>query len=324
MWMRNPMNVMIRQSSPESASSRKARSILSEPAAIQVPTVSWSPPDAAEGSAVKKASSTTRHEPAMAPAATATTVSRDHLRPNNIRIAAPMKGSKGMRRRLKVTAASRSALHQGDFVEVDGLPAAEEADQNRQPDRRLGCRERDDQKGEHVSLEVAELAGEGDQGQVAAVQLQLDPHEDDERVPAQQDARRPDQEQHEREDQIVGGGHGGDLVVPFRRRLGSLRRARVVVAGELVDLLAVVGGAVGGDLFLVRARDHHAANDGDQEQDRDRLEGVEKVAEEDVAHGADGAEAVRRRGGDLKRHLDPHHVDELDEEIDTGQDAQHA
>src|SRR3954469_3126432 len=172
------MKVMIRQSRPDRPSSRKARSIFSGPAEIQVPTVSRSPPlGAASGSAEKNASAATRQEPAMAPAATATTVSRDHLRPNNIRIAAPRNGSSGMRRRLKVTTASPSALHQGDFVEVDRLTATEEADQDRQPHRRLGGRQGDDQEGEHVPLHVAELAGKGQQGQVAAVELQLDRHE---------------------------------------------------------------------------------------------------------------------------------------------------
>src|SRR5579871_659561 len=103
--------------------------------------------------------------PAITPAASATTVSRDHLRPNSIRIAAPRNGSSGMRRRLKITAASPSALHQGDLVEVDRLPATEQADEDGQTHGRLGGRQRDDQEGEHVPLEIAELAGEGDERQ---------------------------------------------------------------------------------------------------------------------------------------------------------------
>src|SRR3954470_24144055 len=167
------MKVMIRQSRPDRPSSRNARSIFSGPAEIQVPTVSRKPPlGAASGSAEKNASAATRQEPAMGPAATARTVSRDHFRPNNIRIAAPRKGSSGMRRRLKVKAASPSALHQGDFVEVDGLPSTKETDQDRQPDRRFRRRQGDDQEGEHVSFHVAQLTRKGQQRQVASVELQ--------------------------------------------------------------------------------------------------------------------------------------------------------
>src|SRR5580698_7713225 len=177
------MKVMIRQSRPDSASSRNARSILRLPAAIQVPTTSCRPPAAAAwGSAVKKASKATRQEPAMAPAATRSTVSRFHLRPKSIRIAAPRNGSSGMRRRLKVKAGSPSALHQGGFVEIDGLPAPEQGNQDREAHRRLGGRQRDDEKGEDVALEVAQLAREGQHRQVAAVELQLDPHQRDEGV----------------------------------------------------------------------------------------------------------------------------------------------
>src|SRR3954466_2093486 len=130
--MRKPMNVMMRQSSPDRPSIRKARSTLRSPAAIQVDTTSVRPAAPAFGSALKKASTDSRQAAAMARAATRKTVSRFHLRPKSMRIVAPRKGSSGMRRRLKVVMGRflSSALHQRRFIEVDGLPAAEEADQN--------------------------------------------------------------------------------------------------------------------------------------------------------------------------------------------------
>src|SRR5690348_17317905 len=175
------MNVMTRHITPDSPSIRNARSTCRSPVAIQVITLSVSPPaPVASGSAVKNASTATKQAAPMASAATTNTVSRFHLRPNNIRTVAPRKGSSGIRRRGKVMAASvRSTLHQRRFIEVDGLPAAEEAHQDRQAHRRLGGRERDDQERDDVPLLVAELAREREQREVRAVDLQLDAHEDD-------------------------------------------------------------------------------------------------------------------------------------------------
>src|SRR6516225_7801538 len=205
-WIRNPMKVMIMHRRPDRPSIRKPGSILRSPAVIQLPTTSVSPCSAL-GSALKKASAATTHEAPMASAAIMNTVSRRILRPNSMRISDPMNGSSGMRRRLKVMVGVASALHQRRFVEVDGLPHAEETDEDGQPHRRLGGGERDDEEGEHVPRlglgRIADGSREREQGQVAAVELELYPHEHDERVLAQEDARRPDEEQQEGEHEVV-------------------------------------------------------------------------------------------------------------------------
>src|SRR6188768_2999420 len=207
--MRNPMNVITRHITPDSASIRNARSTFSSPVAIQVVTTSVRPSGPASGSAAKKASIVTMHAAPIASAATMNTVSFDHFRPNSISSSAPTKGSSGIRRRSKVVmAAGPSALHQRGFIEIDGLAAAEQSDQDRQADRGLRRGEGDDQEREHVPLLVAELAREGEQREVAAVELELDAHQHDEGVAAQQDAGRPDQEQQERQNQVVLGRHG--------------------------------------------------------------------------------------------------------------------
>src|SRR3954466_7238786 len=71
-------------------------------------------------------------------------------------------------------------------------------------------------------------------------------------------------------------------------RLVALR-PRIVAGGERLDLLAIVGGTHRCDLLLVRARYDDAAHDRDQQQQRDRLEGVKEIAEKDVADRRDRA-----------------------------------
>src|SRR4029079_3067292 len=207
MWIRKPMNVMTRHITPDSASIRNARSMCRSPVAIQVMTTSDSPPGPASGSTKKKPSIATMQAAPMASAATMNTVSRDHLRPNNISTAAPRKRSNRIRPRLKFMAAgSPSALHHRRVIEVDALSTAEQAHQDGQPDGRLGGCQRDDQEREHVPLLIPQLAREREQGQVAAVELQLDGHQHDQRVPSQQHAGGADQKQDERQQQVVGGG----------------------------------------------------------------------------------------------------------------------
>src|SRR5882672_10128465 len=212
-WMRNPMNVMMRHSRPDSASIRNATSILRSPVCIQVQVTSVRAP--APGRRVKNASKASIAEDRMAAAATMRTPSRLSLRPKSMRNAAPMNGMSGMRRRGKVmVVAAPSALHESGFVEVHGLTAAEEPDEDREAHGRLGGRERDDEEREDVPLLVAERAREGQHGEVAAVELKLDAHEHDERVSAHEDARRSDEEQNERQHEVVIRGHARQWCEP--------------------------------------------------------------------------------------------------------------
>ena len=52
----------------------------------------------------------------------------------------------------------RSALHHVDVFDVDGAPVAEEADEDGQPDRRLGRGDRQDEQREHLSDQIPRCA----------------------------------------------------------------------------------------------------------------------------------------------------------------------
>src|SRR5439155_26435954 len=65
-----------------------------------------------------------------------------------------------------------------------------------------------------LSREVPDLAGEGHQGQVHRVQLQLHRHEDEQRVLADQHADGPDGEQQGGHQQEVGDGGPHGVALP--------------------------------------------------------------------------------------------------------------
>src|SRR5688572_5050517 len=75
-----------------------------------------------------------------------------------------------------------SALHLVDVVDGDRTAAAEVDDQDRQADRRFARRHRQHEHREHLSDEIAEEGGEGDQIDVHREQDQLDRHQDDDDV----------------------------------------------------------------------------------------------------------------------------------------------
>ena len=77
---------------------------------------------------------------------------------------------------------TRSALHRVEVFDVDAAPLAEQHDQDREADRRLGRRDGQDEEHEHLPGEVAQLARERDEVEVDREQHQLDAHQ-------QQDAR---------------------------------------------------------------------------------------------------------------------------------------
>ena len=172
------MKVMIRQSSPDRPSIRKARSTLRSPAGDP------GPDDVGAGRRASAASGSAAEEGVDGDEAgarrwrrprRATTVSRFQLAPEQHQDRRAQERQQrdeaeveGHRRQ------SSSALHQRGFVEVDGLAAAEEADEDGQAHRRLGGGQGDDEEREDVPLLVAERARERQQRQVAGVELQLD------------------------------------------------------------------------------------------------------------------------------------------------------
>src|SRR5688572_1616476 len=88
--------------------------------------------------------------------------------------------------------------------DINGVEVPEKHHQDRQADRRLGRRHREDEEYEHLAGEVAEEVREGDEVQVHREQHQLDRHQQHDQVAAvEEDADHADREQDRAQDQIV-------------------------------------------------------------------------------------------------------------------------
>src|SRR6266851_6648908 len=96
------------------------------------------------------------------------------------------------------------SLEAAQVVHVDRAQVAEERDEDREPDRRLGRRHREDEEHEHLAGEVAQLVREGDEVRVDGKQHQLDRHQqDDEVLPVEEDADHADREEERAEDEVM-------------------------------------------------------------------------------------------------------------------------
>src|SRR5690606_4231561 len=90
------------------------------------------------------------------------------------------------------------------LVAVDGSPQTVELQNDRQAHGDLGRRHGDDEEGEHLPVHrAAVLAVERDEGQVHAVEHQLDAHQLHQDVPARHEADGADQEDQPREQHVV-------------------------------------------------------------------------------------------------------------------------
>src|SRR5258708_33488851 len=100
--------------------------------------------------------------------------------------------------------ANGSALHHVDVGDLDRAAIAEIDDQDREADRRLGCRHGQHEHREDLADEVIEDGREGDKVDVDREQHQLDRHHDDDDVLAiEEDAEDPEREQDRGDRQIV-------------------------------------------------------------------------------------------------------------------------
>src|SRR6266496_2435667 len=108
-----------------------------------------------------------------------------HLRPVSSSTAAPRRGRAGTSA-ASLTAASPS--EQPGVVHVRGPGLAVEGHDDGEPHHHLRRRHHHREEGDDLSGQVPLLAGEGNQGQVDRVQLELDGHEDDQSIAADQDA----------------------------------------------------------------------------------------------------------------------------------------
>src|SRR3954451_13926201 len=92
---------------------------------------------------------------------------------------------------------------------VDGgrTTGAEDGHDDGQSDDHLGGRDDHDEQRDHLAVQAAVDAGEGDEGEVGRVEHQLDAHEHDDRVATQQDRGRADGEEDRREVDVVDEVH---------------------------------------------------------------------------------------------------------------------
>src|SRR5690606_9997311 len=106
-----------------------------------------------------------------------------------------------------VIGAGPSALEQVDVVDRGGPTGAEDGHDDREADDDLRRRDDHDEEREHLPGHVAVHAGERDEREVGRVGHELDAHEHDDRVAAQQHGRGADREEDRREHEVVGELH---------------------------------------------------------------------------------------------------------------------
>src|SRR5215216_5203710 len=122
-------------------------------------------------------------------------------------------------------------------VHVERLAVAEDGDDDPEAHGGLGGRDRHHDEDEELPRHVAEVAGEGDEGQVHGVEHQLDAHEHLDGVALDDDADHADGEEHGREREIPGQGDhrssslaGAEGAAASPLRICSRANARPVAA----------------------------------------------------------------------------------------------
>src|SRR5690606_24379027 len=114
-------------------------------------------------------------------------------RPNRPAIRKPASGRKTMAWYMLC----RSALHRVDVFDGDRAADTEEGDEDRQPDRCLGSRDREDEQGKDLPHEISEGRRERHEIDIHREQDQFDRHQDDDHVLAvEEDAEHAHREHH--------------------------------------------------------------------------------------------------------------------------------
>src|SRR3990170_6682834 len=149
-------------------------------------------------------SSRSTRTPRPNPAATRIVASQPaHLpsrRPTNRLTAAPASGSVGMSQAWSIIRSSPQHAH---VVDARALPPPIDVHDDRQADHDLGRGDHHGEERKDLPVQVAVHPTERDEREVHAVQLELDGHEDDQRVLPDEHADGPDREQHRGDDQEV-------------------------------------------------------------------------------------------------------------------------
>src|SRR5713226_2706926 len=149
----------------------------------------------------------TRNAPAAMAVASQPAEDVPHRLPVSSRIAAPASGSSGTSPASLIVGspASRgSPFERSRVVHVHASPLSVERHDDRQADDHLRGGDDHREEGEHLPRQVAVLTREGDEREVRRIQLELDRHEDDQRVLPGEDPDRADREEHGRDQQEEG------------------------------------------------------------------------------------------------------------------------
>src|SRR5262245_29634111 len=179
----------------DSGSSEKPQFTWRSPSGSHVPieVVTWRS-SAGRPESWNTAVADSRNARSTTPHATKPTTRFESFGPRSPLIAAPRSGSIGISQIL--LSICSLPLQQPDLVDVRGLAQPEQRDRDREPDGRLGCRERHDEEDVYLRLGGAGLAREREERQVAGVQHQLDAHQDRDRAAPQEDADHAEREEH--------------------------------------------------------------------------------------------------------------------------------
>src|SRR5215207_9790917 len=102
----------------------------------------------------------------------------------------------------------RSSAQLPQVIDVERQAAAEDGDDQAEADDDLAGGDHHHDHGEDLPLAVADHAAEGDEGEVAGVQHQLEAEEDHQGAAADQDPDRAGGEEQGREDDEPLGRHG--------------------------------------------------------------------------------------------------------------------
>src|SRR3989442_282508 len=200
--MRDPTPVTTRIIVIERGSTRMFTPTWSDPTEIQSKRWTiWRRWAGARARSCARAPRLTANDTATASTASQPELSRKRL-PKNRLVAEAKSGRAGTSQiRLSMDG---SPLQEVRVVDVRALALAEDRDDDRETDHALRRGHHHREERQHLAGQVPVQAGERDQREVHGVELQLDRHEDHQRVPAHQHPDRADREQDRRERQEVG------------------------------------------------------------------------------------------------------------------------
>src|SRR3990172_6182705 len=200
-WISIPTPVTTSAIVIASGSTRSVQSTVNEPAEIHSNSsnawVRSSPGRESRSSRTRTATT----NPAVIAAEATQPARLPRRRPANRFTAAPASGRAGI---SQTRSSIASPPQDRGVVHARALPAPVDGHDDREADHDLGRGDHHREEGQHLAVQVVVHPAERHEGEVHRVQLELDRHEDHERVLADEHPDRTDREQHRRHDHEVG------------------------------------------------------------------------------------------------------------------------